>query len=74
MTVLHEGTTFGMSIFVEGCALTFDLSHYCLLHSQKYTWEYYKTIASDDLCEAMEERETGSSLAAYTFTAILTFI
>ena len=70
-----KGLLLGCLFFIEGCAVTLG-SLLFVLQSKGDTvyWEYYKTIASDDLCEAAEERETGSSLAAYTVIAIVTLL
>ena len=68
-----KGLLLGCLFFIEGCALT--LATLLLVTQSKgdtVYWEYSnKTIASDDLCK---EKETGLSLAAYTFIAIVTLL
>ena len=70
-----KGLLLGCLFFIEGCALTLG-SLLFLSQSKGDTvyWEYYKTIAGDDLCEAAKERVTGSSLTAYTLIAIVTLL
>ena len=70
-----KGLLLGCLFFIEGCALTLaTLLFVTQSKGGKVYWEYYKTIAKDDLCEATKEIETGSSLAAYTFIAIMTLL
>ena len=70
-----KGLLLGCLFFIEGCAVTLgSLLFVSQSKGDTVYWEYYKTIASDDLCEAAEERETGSSLAAYTLIAIVTLL
>ena len=70
-----KGLLLGCLFFIEGCALTLaTLLFVTQSKGDTAYWEYYKTISNNDLCEAAKERETGSSLAAYTVIAIVTVL